>query len=90
MVGMLEDMGPTLPYPFSSGIVNSKYNHMRELRVQHQGKPYRVLYAFDPRRVAILIIGGCKEGDDRWYDKYVPIADKIYDEYLKDIEKEEE
>jgi hypothetical protein len=88
-VGMLEDMGATLPYPFSSGVVNSRYTHMRELRVQHQGKPYRVLYAFDPKRVAILLIGGCKEGDDRWYDKYIPIADKLYAEHLKALEKEE-
>jgi hypothetical protein len=50
---------------------------MRELRVQHGGRPYRVLYAFDPRRTAILLIGGEKTGDDRWYDSFVPVADKI-------------
>jgi hypothetical protein len=52
---------------------------MRELRVQHQGRPYRVLYAFDPRRVAILLIGGDKTGNDRWYEKFVPRADRLYD-----------
>ena len=67
-----------LGYPFSSGIQESKHSHMRELRVQHAGRPYRVLYAFDPRRVAILLIGGDKTGDDRWYENYVPLADKIY------------
>jgi len=63
---------------------------MRELRVQHQGEPYRVLYAFDPRRTAILLIGGNKTGDDRWYDTFVPIADRLYDEHIAAIHKEAE
>jgi len=61
---------------------------MRELRVQHKGEPYRVLYAFDPRRVAILLIGGSKGGDDRWYEKFVPLADRLYDEHLREIDGE--
>lgn len=52
---------------------------MRELRVQHQGRPYRILNAFDPKRVALLLIGGDKTGHDRWYEVFVPLADKIYD-----------
>ena len=59
-----------LRFPHSSGVKGSKHDHMRELRIQHQGRPYRVLYAFDPRRVAILLIGGDKTGDDRWYETY--------------------
>ena len=47
-----------------------------------------MLYAFDPRRVAILLIGGDKTGDDRWYEKYVPLADKIYDTHIKGLKKE--
>ena len=86
-VQLLEQLGPHLPYPHSSGIQASRHSHMRELRVQHQGEPYRVLYAFDPRRIAILLIGGCKTGDDRWYDKMVPIADDLYDEHLKEFEQ---
>ena len=61
---------------------------MRELRIQHAGQPYRVLYAFDPRRVAILLIGGKKTGNDRWYEKFVPIADKLYDQHLNALKKE--
>ncbi len=61
---------------------------MRELRVQHAGRPYRVLYAFDPRRSAILLIGGDKTGDDRWYEVNVPIADGLYDEHLETLRKE--
>ena len=87
-VGLLEARGPTLPHPYSSGIIQSRHSHMRELRVQHKGKPYRVLYAFDPRRVAILLIGGDKTGDADWYDKYVPLADNIYDEHLATLKKE--
>ena len=66
LVRMLEERGPILPYPYSSGISGSRHGHMRELRIQHKGRPYRVLYAFDPRRFAVLLIGGDKTGDDRW------------------------
>jgi hypothetical protein len=61
---------------------------MRELRIQHGGRPYRVLYAFDPRRVAVLLIGGEKTGDDRWYERMMPIADRLYDEHLEEISSE--
>ena len=61
---------------------------MRELRIQHGGAPYRVLYAFDPRRCAILLIGGDKTGHDRWYERLVPIADRLYDEHLEQLRKE--
>jgi hypothetical protein len=61
---------------------------MRELRIQHEGRPYRVLYAFDPRRTAILLIGGDKTGNNRWYEEYVPQADNIDDEHLKELESE--
>jgi len=85
VVEMLENAGPNLRYPHCSGITGSKFQHMRELRIQHQGRPYRVLYAFDPRRAALLLIGGDKTGDDRWYEKMVPRADAIYERHLKEI-----
>ena len=56
---------------------------MRELRIQHEGHPYQVLYAFDPRRSAILLIGGDKTGNDRWYEEFVPAADRIYNNTLR-------
>jgi hypothetical protein len=87
-VKLLEDFGPGLPYPHSSSVTTSRHGNMRELRVQHAGHPYRILYAFDPRRCAILLIGGEKTGNDRWYEKYVPIADRLYDEHLKTLRKE--
>jgi len=61
---------------------------MRELRTQHEGRPYRTLYAFDPRRAAILLIGGDKTGNDRWYEIHVPVADKLYDVHLEELKKE--
>lgn len=82
MVGLLEAKGPSLPFPFSSGISGSRHGHMRELRVQHRGIPLRILYAFDPRRCALLLIGGDKTGDDRWYERHVPLADRLYDQHL--------
>jgi hypothetical protein len=56
---------------------------MRELRIQHEGRPYRVLYAFDPRRAAMLLIGGDKTGNE----EYVPLADAIYDRHLRELEE---
>ncbi len=89
-VGLLEARGPSLPFPYSSGINGSKHGNMRELRVQHKGRPYRVFYAFDPRRAAILLVGGDKTGDDQFYERMVPVADRIYDEHLRELEREAE
>lgn len=83
IVLLLRQLGPQLPFPYSSKISGTAVTHLRELRIQHRGNPYRVLYAFDPRRSAILLIGGNKRGDDRWYEKFVPIAERLYDAHLK-------
>jgi hypothetical protein len=88
VVGLLEERGPVLDHPYSSKVYGSKHGQMRELRVQHQGRPYRILYAFDPRRAAILLIGGDKTGDERWYERNVPIADALYDAHLETIQLE--
>jgi len=85
---LLQTLGASLRYPHSSGVTTSRHGHMRELRVQHRGRPYRVLYVFDPRRVAILLIGGDKTGDDRWYQQFVPLADRLYDEHLNTLKRE--
>ncbi len=87
-VHLLEERGPNLGFPHSSGINGSMYNHMRELRTQHEGRPYRTLYAFDPRRSAILLIGGDKTGNNRWYELHIPIADRLYTEHLEQLRKE--
>ena len=51
-------------------------------------KAYRTLYAFDPLRSAILLIGGGKTGEDRWCKTNVPLADRIYEEHLDELRKE--
>ena len=86
-VGLLERMGPSLPFPYSSAVFGSKHGHMRELRSRCEGRPLRTLYAFDPRRTAILLVGGDKTGETRWYEIFVPIADRLYDEHLREIEE---
>lgn len=82
---LLREFGPGLRFPHSSGIQGSKHSHMRELRTQSGGRPFRVLYAFDPQRCAILLVGGEKTEGNRWYRKHIPIADRLYDEHLKTL-----
>ncbi|MDQ2652701.1 MAG: type II toxin-antitoxin system RelE/ParE family toxin [Chloroflexota bacterium] len=89
-VQQLMKRGPALPYPYSSDIRGARHGHMRELRVQSGGKPIRVFYAFDPRRAAILLIGGDKTGDRRFYERMVPMADALYDEHLEALRTEED
>ena len=84
-VGLLEVLGPKLGFPHSSKINGSKHSHMRELRIQHKGKPYRILYALDPLRNAILLIGGNKTGDKRWYKKFIAKADQLYDQHISTL-----
>lgn len=81
VVNLLELFGPTLGFPHSSAITASK--KLRELRIQHAGQPYRVLYAFDPARNAVLLMGGNKVGNDRWYEQNVPRAERILAKYLR-------
>jgi hypothetical protein len=52
-----------------------------------QGEPYRVLYAFNPKRTAILLIGGNKAGNAQWYEEYVPKAEAIYAQHLRELDK---
>jgi hypothetical protein len=87
-VSLLQEKGPHLPRPHADTVNGSKYPNMKELRCQHKGSPYRVLFAFDPRRVGILLISGDKTGNNDWYEEYVPKADAIYGEHLKEVEKE--
>ncbi len=87
-VQLLEARGPQLGFPHTSGIATSKHSHMRELRAQHHGRPYRTLFAFDPLRHAILLIGGEKTGIDDWYERFVPVADRLYDDHLAALERE--
>ena len=88
VVRLLEERGTRLGDPYSSKVKGSRHGRMRELRVQSGGQPIRIFYAFDPRRTAILLIGGHKREQDRFYHQYVRRADGIYDQYLKQLRRE--
>jgi hypothetical protein len=79
-----------LGYPYSSGVKGSRHGVMRELRVQSGGKALRIFYAFDETRTAILLIGGRKAGNDRFYEQFVPIADQLFDQHRAELRKEQE
>lgn len=88
VVELLAELGPGLGFPYSSGVAGSRHGHMRELRIQSGGRPFRVFYAFDPRRTPILLIGEGKTGNNRFYKRFVPLADRLYDEHLKELKEE--
>jgi hypothetical protein len=87
-IELLESNGPSLGRPHADTVKGSRHPNMKELRTQCAGKPLRSFFAFDPRRSAILLIGGDKTGDKRFYDKMIPLADALYDTYLKELRKE--
>jgi hypothetical protein len=82
-VGLLEDMGVNLPFPHSSDLKGTRHA-LRELRVKAQGAQIRIAYAFDPARNAVLLLGVAKEGDDRFYRWFIPQAEAVWEEYLKE------
>jgi hypothetical protein len=87
VVRRLAMFGPILGRPFVDHVKGSRHHNMKELRADSPGYHLRVLFAFDPRRTAILLIGGDKSGDwSRWYTTFIPIADHLYDTHLQEIE----
>jgi len=86
-VDLLEELGPSLGRPHADAVRDSRHANMKELRVQHQGRPYRILFAFEPRRAAYLILGADKTGDANWYRVNIKKADEIYDAHLREIKE---
>lgn len=87
-VDLLGERGPDLGRPVVDRIHSSRHQAMKELRAA-QGGALRVLFCFDPRRQAILLLGGDKSGEwNRWYEWAIPLADDLYDEYLAELEEE--
>ena len=84
VVGLLEVKGLALGFPYSSALAGSRYA-LRELRVQSARHPLRIVYAFDPNRQAVLILGGDKTGDDRFYEWMIPRAEAIWESYLRQV-----
>ncbi|MBN1554104.1 MAG: type II toxin-antitoxin system RelE/ParE family toxin [Phycisphaerae bacterium] len=87
-IKLLREMGPLLGRPYADTVNGSRHSNMKELRTQHQGKPLRSLFAFDPRRRAILLIGGDKTGNKRFYKQMITKADQLFDEHLEILRKE--
>jgi hypothetical protein len=87
-VEVLREKGVTLGHPHSSAIQGAD-EPLRELRVQAKGRPIRVLYAFDPLRRAVLLLGGDKTGKDRFYEVMVPKAERIWRQFLVDLSVEQ-
>lgn len=81
IVDMLEDRGLALGHPHTSAIRGSRHA-LRELRPKKGRSPLRIFYAFDPKRQAIVLIGGNKAGDNAFYDRMVPWAEVIWEQYL--------
>ena len=87
-IQLLEDHGPHLVRPYADTVRGSRFANMKELRTQTGGDPLRTFFAFDPRRTAILLIGGDKTGDDRFYERMIPRADDLYAEYIAELKRE--
>ena len=86
-VRKLQERGPALPRPLADTVEGSRHSNMKELRPP--GFNIRVLFAFDPRRMAILLIGGDKTGRwKEWYEEMIPVADDLYDEHIEELRQE--
>jgi hypothetical protein len=89
-VSLLERLGSTMRRPYSGEIVGSEFDpKMKELICDVGVAHLRVLYMFDPRQVAILLLGGDKTGFwNKWYEQNVSIADQLYKTYLDELHDE--
>lgn len=83
-IDLLEREGPTLGRPAVDRMKGSRRHHMKELRPGSRGgAEVRILFVFDPRRQAVLLVAGDKSGAwKKWYDESVPLAEKRYDDWL--------
>ncbi|MEG9499016.1 type II toxin-antitoxin system RelE/ParE family toxin [Mannheimia indoligenes] len=86
----LEMFGPALTRPYADTLKNSAYKKMKELRVQHKGKPIRVFFAFDPLRQAIVLCAGDKSNDKQFYVRMLRLAEQEFSHYLNNLENKSE
>lgn len=87
VLNLLKQLGPQLGRPYADTIKGSELTNLKELRIQHAGKPYRAFFVFDPLRQAIMLCAGDKTGDKRFYKRMIPLAEDIYQTYLTDLSK---
>jgi hypothetical protein len=87
---VLREIGPALGRPHVDSVKGSAYPNMKELRVQNKNRVFRIIFAFDPRRNAILLIGGDKRGNKKFYDTIIAKADALYTRHLARTGKKDE
>lgn len=85
---LLEEKGPSLSRPHADTLEGSKLSNLKELRVQSGGKPIRVFFAFDPERQCVVLCGGDKSGDKRFYKKMIPVAENEFEAHLEELKHE--
>lgn len=82
----LKLFGPNLARPYADTLKQSSYKKMKELRIQHQGKPIRAFFAFDPLRQAIVLCAGDKSNDKGFYIRMLRVAEYEFTNYLNSLE----
>lgn len=84
---LLAEFGPNLGRPTVDTLKGSQHANMKELRFSWNGQVWRVAFAFDPQRQAILLVGGDKGGADqrRFYKRLLTVADERYDDHLNTL-----
>ena len=87
----LREFGPGLGRPDVDTLKDSRYANMKELRFRADGGVWRVAFAFDPRRNAILLVAGDKSGvsERTFYKRLIDRADKRYKDHLETLESKE-
>jgi hypothetical protein len=88
-VAALREDGPSLGRPLVDRLKGSRIHHLKELRPGSRGRSeIRIIFAFDPTRSALLLLGGDKAGNwERWYRDNVPAAERLYLEYTTEGEQ---
>lgn len=89
---LLERFGPSLGRPHVDTLDNSKHANMKELRFKAANGVWRIAFAFDPERKAILLVGGDKSGssEERFYKQLIKKADERFDLHLDKLKKKDQ
>ena len=91
MAEFLKHSGPRLGRPYADTLSGSRYPNMKELRITVPGGEWRIAYAFDPKREAVLLVGGSKSGisSRKFYERLIRTADRRYEDHLSALKKEQ-
>jgi hypothetical protein len=82
-LSILKELGPMLGRPYVDTLKGSRIKNLKELRTQCKQHVYRTLFVFDLARNAVILVGGDKAGDNRFYQKYIPLAEELFTDYLR-------